>query len=320
MFIVCPICQTLCPKMTSNFCKTCGWDLSLIEIDERLKQEKYSPEIDWSKKVWESKKAMELRAITAENAISDKDDQIELLQRRLERLTQEKNKEKEIALENIIKEKQEFIETLESKTEQLEKTILTTKATNQQQISLLNNKLNNRQMQMEQLQTQLRQMMIERDDAIELAQELEKDYVQPLETEISKLKHRLQVIENYNEELETNLQKQRTQLLQVTTERDDFDNQVEDIKPLKQMAQKALSQWLESKLLDSFIAEVKNITNSEEALSDIKRLQQKRLHQEWQNRPIHRHILGLVVELLEQDNKNTEKFKQQLEDYNVISI
>ncbi len=322
--------------MPPNFCTTCGWILGLepMASDGSSEALKDSKKIDWAKQAWARSQAAELRARQAESATGDRENQIDdlqsridLLQRRLERLTLEKEKAKDEAVEAARQQERERVGQLKAEIAQLRQTLQRNETESQQLQSELQNQLGERQNKIEGLERRLQQVTAEKDKAQEMARQLEQEQVRQLETEVSKLQRRLQVVETANGQLETNLQKQQIQNVQNDRQQQELQaklheakEQVKHLAQLERMAQTALSQWLQSDLFDRFVAEVESITDRGEALDRIKRLQQKRLNQEWHDRPVYRHLLQLVIDFLEQKGQQKENLQQELENSHAIIV
>jgi len=267
--------------------------------------------------------------VDRENKIEDLESRIDLLQRRLERLTLEKEQDLEAARQQERERiAQETIRPLEVEIAQLKQLLQQAEATSQELQIELQNQLDDRQRQMELWQRRLSQVTAEKDQALEIARQQELDRVGQLEAEVRKLQGRLQVAQSGNEQLEANLQKQQIQndrqrqALQAQLQ--EAHEQVKHLTQRERMAQAALSQWIQSDLWDGFIDEVESITDRREAVAGIQRLQQKRLNQEWHDRPVRCHLLQLAIDLLKQEpgqeKEKLAKHKGELEEYDSIVV
>ena len=231
-----------------------------------------------------------------QNQLSDRQEQINLLKRRSQQITSEKEQTQETA------------HKLEAEILQLQQLLENTKLVNQQNQNNWQNQLSDKEEQIELLQRRLQQV------------NTEKEQAQQLGTKVDKLQRRLQVIETDNEQLETNLQNQQIQNNNLQKQLEDAKKQLKELTQRERMAQVALSQWIQSELFDQFIAEIATVTDPDEALDQIKQLQKKRLNKEWQNLPVHFLILQLVVDLLAKKPVSKDNLQAVLEDYHAILL
>ncbi len=327
----CPVCENPSQDSQSRFCTACGWvfsshfDRGESSID-CLEKERLMT--NWAKQIWERNQKAELRLEQAKttiadqkNQIDDRQDEINLLRKRLERLTLEK----EQTLKNAIEQHRERVNQLENTINQLQQGLKTAEKTSRQLLEELQNQLNERQAKIEELQQQSKQLIREKEQAEKLNQQLEQQRLPELQSELNQLKDRLTTLETANEKLENRLQKQQIshsqQQQNLQTQLKTAHEQIEHLTRQQRTAKVALSQWLQLELLEQFVNEIESIVNRQEALENIQRLQQKRLNEEWQNFPVHRHILQLIVNSLEQNHQQfRENLEPELETFEVIEI
>ncbi len=254
------------------------------------------------------KHSLQAAQVSGQQLQADLHNQLGILQQQLQQITTEKE------------QAQETVRRLETEVLQMKHLLQDAEVSSQQLQADLHNQLDDHQRQVERWQQQLQQVTTEKAQALETVRKLEQEKVRQLETEVGRLKKRLQVVETANEQLETNLRRQQIENSQQHQALDNAKEQVRHLAQIEQKAQAALSYWLWSELFDRLITEIKAVTDRTEALNRIKSLQKKRLNQEWQNLPVHSHILQLVIELLERTQVSREKSQVELEKYHTVIL
>jgi chromosome segregation ATPase len=284
----CPICNTNYDSEKTNFCVTCGWDLTPYPLtfggipDAYLAKER--TKIQWAKQNWlkfqqlenlnvqekahytqqiqEQKTQLQIQSESLERERSDRQEQIDLLQRRLAQVSSDRDDTKST------------LEQLQIQAESLER------------------ERDDRQEQIDLLQRRLAQVSSDRDEAKSRLEQIESEGLPQAKQEAQQLRQKIQQIEEQLYKAE--------RVKKLLQERD-------------RTAKTALS-WLFNNLAERFAEELASINNRGEAIAKIQDLHSKRLSQDWADQPHRLEFIKTLPTLLGFSyEKQLDKIKESLQ-------